>query len=72
MKFEDESGNIIYCKNDYREEFDNNGFSFDWNIWYYKGYLVHRKNRIAIKWNNGEGIWFLNGKTHREDGPAIE
>ena len=61
MKFKDKNGNIIYCKNDYYEEFDNNDFYYDASIEYYKGYLIHRDNGPAIEWNNGHEEWFLNG-----------
>ena len=23
-------------------------------------------------WANGDKVWYLNGKRHREDGPAVE
>ena len=23
-------------------------------------------------WDNGDKFWYLNGKLHREDGPAVE
>ena len=31
------------------------------------------KNKPTVKvWANGDKSWYLNGKLHREDGPAIE
>ena len=31
------------------------------------------KNKPTVKvWANGDKAWCLNGKLHREDGPAIE
>ena len=26
----------------------------------------------ALKWGAGDKVWYLNGKYHREDGPAVE
>ncbi len=36
-----------------------------------KGYL-HRENGPAFEENNGDKLWYVNGKAHRSDGPAIE
>ena len=30
------------------------------------------KRNGLIEYNNGTKFWFLNGKYHREDGPAVE
>jgi hypothetical protein len=71
MKFK-EKYKLIYCENDYYEEFDNNDFYYDASIEYYKGYLIHRKNKPAMKLSDGTELWYKDGKKHREDGPAIE
>jgi len=73
MKFNTKYNTIVYCKNDYREEFDNNMFYKNENINYFKGYLIHREAGPAIIWTKNEKLqWYINGKRHREDGPAIE
>jgi len=71
MKFK-EKYKLIYCENDYYEEFDNNDFYYDASIEYYKGYLIHRKNKPAMKLSDGTELWYIDGKAHREDGPAVE
>jgi len=70
MKFEDKY-RIIYCKDDYCQEFDNDTFYKINNIEYYKGYLIHRDNMPALQWSSGRKEWYLNGLRHRENGPAI-
>ena len=45
--------------------------------WFNLKYELHRENdKPAIEtcneWNNGTKQWFLNGKHHREKGPAVE
>jgi len=73
MKFETKNKDIIYCKNNsYQKKYDNGGFYNNNRMQYYKGYLLHRKNKVAIEWSDGVKHWYLNGVTHREDGPAIE
>ena len=46
------------------------------NKHYYKnkGYsILHRENNLpAIEYANGAKIWYVNGKLHRENGPACE
>jgi len=66
-----EENKVVYCKDDYHEEFDNNKWYND-NKCYYKGYLVHREDGPAKEWNDGSKIWYIDGKRHREDGPACE
>lgn len=34
--------------------------------------IHHRKNGPAIEYADGTKEWYLNGKLHRSDGPAIE
>ena len=31
---------------------------------------LHRKNGSALIWPDGSMEWYINGKRHREDGPA--
>ena len=33
--------------------------------------MKHIEYKVKV-WANGSKVWFLNGKHHREDGPAIE
>jgi hypothetical protein len=33
---------------------------------------THREDGPAIIWDDGGRAWWLNGKCHRTDGPAIE
>lgn len=33
---------------------------------------LHRIDGPARIWNNGDESWWINGKRHREDGPAIQ
>jgi len=40
--------------------------------WYDSDGLLHREDGPAIKYKNGNKLWFKHGKQHREDGPAIE
>jgi hypothetical protein len=40
-----------------------------WNL--PNGFL-HREDRPAIEYSNGDKSWYLNNKRHRENGPAIE
>lgn len=40
-------------------------------IIYFKDDFYHRKNGPAKIWPDGYSEWWLNGKLHREDGPAI-
>ena len=34
--------------------------------------LLHREDGPAVIYKNGPKCWYLNGKRHRIDGPAIE
>jgi len=73
MKFKEEN-RIIYCKDEsYNEKYDTNDsyYTID-NLYYYRGYLIHREDGPAVEWYNGDESWFLNGQLHREDGPAQE
>jgi hypothetical protein len=63
---------IIYCKDDYYSEFDNEDFYYTNIGAYYKGYLIHKKDGPAINYINLKKEWWLDGKRHREDGPAKE
>jgi hypothetical protein len=40
--------------------------------WYNDEQELHRENEPAIVYISGATIYFLNGKKHREDGPAID
>jgi hypothetical protein len=33
--------------------------------------MTYKTYEVTV-YNNGEKYWFLNGKLHREDGPAVE
>jgi len=65
-KYEDGSSNIIYCKNNYYEEFDNNKFYNNNGMQYYRGYLLHRQDGPAIEWSDRSISWILNGKKYLE------
>jgi hypothetical protein len=65
MKFK-EDDKIIYCKNDYKKEFDNNGSCFYKNIHYWKGYVIHKENGPALNLSGGYKFWYLNGKGYSE------
>ena len=39
--------------------------------WRYKNKL-HRTDRPAVEYIDGDKFWYQNGKLHRTDGPAIE
>ena len=42
-------------------------------IRYYKNGLLHRDNDFpAIEWNNGNKVWWFEGKLHRINGPTVE
>jgi len=70
MKFKEDS-KTVYCKdNSYRREFDKN--SCNYNMQYYKGYLIHREDGPAIEWVDGDKEWFKDGKRHRINGPALK
>jgi hypothetical protein len=72
MKFEDYI-RIVYCKDNYNEEYASDDFKLSENSdAYYKGYLIHRENGPAVIWNDGSASWYFEGKRHRIDGPAIE
>jgi len=75
MKFKTKNFNAIYCKNgSYNNKYDNDDFyytSID-NIWYFRGYIIHKNSGPAIEWNNGTKEWLKNGKLHRKCGPAKE
>jgi hypothetical protein len=32
----------------------------------------HRLDGPAVEWDNGDTIWWVNGRRHRLDGPAVE
>ena len=38
----------------------------------YQSLIFNIDEENKIKYDNGSKIWFLNGKCHRTDGPAIE
>ena len=40
-------------------------------MWVNKNAELHRVNGPAIEWNNGNKEWWIDGKRHRIDGPAI-
>ena len=40
------------------------------NAWYKDGFL-HKEDGPAIKWNNGDEEWFIYGKLHQLECPAI-
>jgi hypothetical protein len=44
------------------------------NRWYNKKgkRKLHRLDGPAVEYNNGNKLWYKNGKLHREDGPAVE
>jgi len=72
MKFENKYA-IIYCKDNYYKEFNNNRFyNINNIIWYFRGYLVHREDGPALERKDGHKEWYKNGKLHRQDGPAVE
>jgi len=62
---------IIYCKDDYYYEADNNWFYYNISGAYFKGYEIHRKNKPAIEHKYCKS-WYIDGKKHRDDGPAVE
>lgn len=33
---------------------------------------IHRENKPAVLWKNGDTEWWCMGKRHREGGPAVE
>ena len=72
MRFKTKCGEIIYCKDDYNKELDNDQIYVTDSIWYYKGYMLHRNDEPAIEWCDGSKEWYFNGQSHREDGPAIQ
>ena len=34
--------------------------------------IIHREDCPAVEFTDGYKAWYINGKRHREDGPAIE
>jgi len=68
MTFKTKYDYIVYCKNDYYKEFDNNVFYKNENIQYYKGYLLHCEDGPAVQWTDSYGIneWFINGHQYSE------
>jgi hypothetical protein len=49
-----------------------NQFSTDYG--YYKGseFVFHNENGPAVVYVNGDVCWYIHGRAHREDGPAID
>ena len=41
-------------------------------IWRLPNGSLHREDRPALEYNNGDKSWYINGLRHREDGPSIE
>jgi len=58
---------IVYCKDEYYKEFNNNKFYKIDNKRYYNGYLIHRENGPAIEYINGDKSWYLNGKVYTKN-----
>jgi len=67
MKFKDDNGNIIYCKNNSYNNFNNRGFYKYKNIQYYNGYQIHKEDGPAIKFTWGSESWYLNGNYYRKE-----
>jgi len=39
----------------------------------FREYKEHKEGKYIIRvWDDGDKIWLINGKYHREDGPAVE
>jgi hypothetical protein len=74
MIFETKYNTIIYCKDDYNKECDNEEFNYNefFDKCYYRGYVMHRDDGPAIEWGDGSKSWYFEGNRHRENGPAIE
>jgi len=60
---------MIYCKDDYYKEFDNDNYTNQMGIEYFKGYLLHRDDGPAIDWNDVsiKSQYFLNGIRYSEE-----
>ena len=59
---------LITCHPDYPDE-----IMWEWNGNNITIKPINIERHIyMIRWANGSKQWFLNGKLHREDGPAIE
>lgn len=52
---------IVYCRNEYKEEFDNAYYNLINKKIYYRGHLIHRKDGVAIEYTDGHKEWYLNG-----------
>jgi hypothetical protein len=40
--------------------------------WYNDAGEIHRDDGPAVEYENGDKLWYINGKRHRIDGPAAE
>ena len=58
----------------YNEETNEYYFENDWKSKFYFNLKdqIHRIGKPAIEYSNGTKIWKINGKYHRNDGPAYE
>lgn len=45
---------------------------YDNTIRHYKDGFLHRQDGPAIEFPNKSCVWFLNGKRHNENGPAVK
>jgi hypothetical protein len=44
----------------------------DTDMWFNDKSLLHRENNLpAVEYKNGDKLWFIDSKLHREDGPAV-
>ena len=40
--------------------------------WYNENKKLHRVDAPAVMFENGDELWYYEGKRHREDGPAVK
>jgi hypothetical protein len=46
--------------------------TFGNEYWYNEEQELHRENEPAVVYIGGAKMYFVNGRKHREDGPAID
>lgn len=42
------------------------------SIWWFSDHILHREDHPAIIFRNGVHHWYLNGRYHRTNGPAVK